>query len=189
MKCKICGAELKRDGDICNKCYEKYKKEEELEMDTRQLYQLKSTFVPGYEIWKWGEYILFGVILLLALLSTQKVAVFFGCLIVFIAVIVGCLKFKKKKIQNTTCTFYEKKIVYNSNGKEKILLYKDIKDMGYFEDFSQKLFKVGDIRIYPENAILITSAINIESVRNVKEEYEKVKKIVQEQIRINTEEN
>ena len=29
MKCKICGAELKRDGDICNKCYEKYKKEEE----------------------------------------------------------------------------------------------------------------------------------------------------------------
>ena len=46
MKCKICAAELKKEGDICNKCYEKLLKEEELETDTKVLYELKMRYVP-----------------------------------------------------------------------------------------------------------------------------------------------
>ena len=41
MKCKVCGAELKKDGDICNKCYEKLVKEEEMNMEQKQIVPLK----------------------------------------------------------------------------------------------------------------------------------------------------
>ena len=48
MKCKICGAELRKDGDICNKCYEKLVKEEEIENDKKALYELKMKYVPRF---------------------------------------------------------------------------------------------------------------------------------------------
>ena len=59
MKCKVCGAELKKDGDICNKCYEKLVKEEEMNMEQKVLYTLKMKYVPGYEIFKIGDYLIF----------------------------------------------------------------------------------------------------------------------------------
>lgn len=55
MKCKICGAELRKDGDICNKCYEKLVKEEELENDKKALYELKMKYVPRFWVYKNGR--------------------------------------------------------------------------------------------------------------------------------------
>jgi Ca2+/Na+ antiporter len=182
MKCKICGAELKKDGDICNKCYEKIKNQEELNGDTNVLYQLKRKYVPGYELIKMGDFLILALIVLLAVLAGKQFLAFFIILIVFIIITFLILKFKKDKAENTTCTFYEKKIVYNSKGREKIIEYKNIKDIGFYQTFSQKIFKIGDIRIYPEGGVLITSAINMENVKNVKEEYEKMSEVVKKQM-------
>lgn len=187
MKCKVCGAELKKDGDICNKCYDKLVKEEEMNIEQNQkaLYILKMKYIPGYEIFKIGDYLIFGIILLLALISTKQMQAFVLALVFILAFILIMLRLKKLKAQKTTCTFYETKIVYKSKNKEKTILYKDVKDVGYYETFSQKLFKIGDIRIYPENGIFITSGINMENVKNVKEEFEKIREIVKKQMQIN----
>lgn len=187
MKCKVCGAELKKDGDICNKCYEKLVKEEEMNVDQKVLYTLKMKYIPGYEIFKIGDYLIFGIILLLALISTKQMQAFIVALVFIVAFILIMLRMKKIKAQKTTCTFYETKIVYKSKNREKTILYKDVKDVGYYETFSQKLFKLGDIRIYPENGIFITSGINIENVKNVKEEFEKIREVVKNQIQANSE--
>lgn len=187
MKCKVCGAELKKDGDICNKCYEKLVKEEEINMDQKVLYTLKMKYIPWFEIFKIGDYLIFGIILLLALISTKQMQAFVVALVFIVAFILIMLRIKKLKAQKTTCTFYETKIVYKSNSREKTILYKDVKDVGYYETFSQKLFKLGDIRIYPENGIFITSGINMENVKNVKEEFEKIREVVKQQIQANSE--
>jgi hypothetical protein len=184
MKCKICGAELKKDGDICTKCYDKLKKEEELNTDKKELYKLKRSYVPGYEIVRLGDSIILAVIILLALLATKQYVVFGILLVIFLVIAYFTLKARKKKANNTECTFYEKKIVYSSNAKEKVIEYKNVKDIGFYQSFSQKLFNVGDIRIYPEGGVLITSAINMENVKNVKEEYENMSEIVKKQMGI-----
>jgi hypothetical protein len=125
-------------------------------------------------------------IILLAVLATKQYVVFFILLAIFLVITYLILKSRKKKAQNTTCTFYEKKILYKSNGKEKIIEYKNVKDIGFYQTFSQKLFNIGDIRVYPEGGVLITSAINMENVKNVKEEYAKMSEVVKKQMGIET---
>jgi positive regulator of sigma E activity len=184
MKCKICGAELKKDGDICTKCYNKIKKEEELKTDTNELYKLKRSYVPGFEIIRMGDFLILALIILLAVLASKQYLACIILLVIFIAIAYLVIKQQKKKAEKTTCTFYEKKIVYNSNSKEKVIEYKNVKDIGFYQTFSQKLFNIGDIRIYPEGGVLITSAINMENVKNVKEEYEKMSEVVKKQMKI-----
>ena len=36
MKCSICGARLKKEGDICKNCYKEFQEEEELKKDTNE---------------------------------------------------------------------------------------------------------------------------------------------------------
>ena len=52
MKCKVCGAELRNEGDICKNCYAEMLEYEELEKDTKVIYKLKPKFIPIYEILK-----------------------------------------------------------------------------------------------------------------------------------------
>ena len=43
MKCKICGAKLKKDGDICKNCYKAYLEEEELKKDINKQLRIKES--------------------------------------------------------------------------------------------------------------------------------------------------
>lgn len=129
-----------------------------------------------------GDYLIFAILIILLMLSTKQIMAALICTLVFVAIVMLVLKGRKAKVENTTCTLYEKKAVYKTKDKEKVIEYKDIKDIGYYQTFSQKIFNIGDIRIYPDSGILITAAINMTNVRNVKEEYEKVKEIIQKQI-------
>ena len=36
MRCRICGAKLKKEGDICTNCYKKYQEEEDLKKDVNE---------------------------------------------------------------------------------------------------------------------------------------------------------
>ena len=136
----------------------------------------------GFEFIRMGDYLIFGILIILIFLSTKQIMAALVCTLVFVAIVMLVLKRRKAKAENTICTLYEKKAVLKTKDKEKVIEYKDIKDLGYYQTFSQKIFNVGDIRIYPDTGILITSAINMTNVRNVKEEYEKVKEIIQKQI-------
>ena len=50
MNFKICGVELKKDGELCNNCMNKLLKEQELRNDKSAVYTFKRSFVLGYEI-------------------------------------------------------------------------------------------------------------------------------------------
>ncbi len=136
----------------------------------------------GYEFIKMGDYLILGILVVLSMLATKQILAFFICSVIFAAIVILVLRGKKNKAETTTCTFYEKKIVYKSKDKEKIIEYKNVKDIGYYQTFSQKIFKIGDLRIYPESGVLITSAINMNNIKNIKEEYEKIKEIIQKQM-------
>ena len=136
----------------------------------------------GYEFIKMGDYLILGILVVLSMLATKQILAFFICSVIIAAIIILVIKRKKNKVETTTCTFYEKKIVYKSKDKEKIIEYKNVKDIGYYQTFSQKIFKIGDLRIYPESGVLITSAINMNNIKNIKEEYEKIKEIIQKQM-------
>ena len=136
----------------------------------------------GYEFIKMGDYLILGILVVLSMLATKQILAFFICSVIFAAIVILVLRGKKNKVETTTCTFYEKKIVYKSKDKEKIIEYKNVKDIGYYQTFSQKIFKIGDLRIYPESGVLITSAIDMNNIKNIKEEYEKIKEIIQKQM-------
>ncbi len=44
MKCKICGVELKKDGELCKNCMNKLMKEQEIRNDKSPVYTFKSKF-------------------------------------------------------------------------------------------------------------------------------------------------
>ena len=50
MNCKICGAELKKPGEMCNNCMNKLLEEQERRNDKRPVYTFKRQFVWGYEL-------------------------------------------------------------------------------------------------------------------------------------------
>ena len=42
--CKICGAKLKKEGDICRNCYKMYKEDEEFKNDKEVQYVVKRSY-------------------------------------------------------------------------------------------------------------------------------------------------
>lgn len=182
MKCKICGAELRKEGDICTKCYEKLKKEEMLENDTNIIYELNSRFVPGYEIAKIFEYLLLGFIAIVAVIAAGEVISSIIAIVIYILAIVLYMRHRIKKCKNGKCTFYETKVVCKTDGKEKVLEYENLKDIGYYQSFGQKIFDLGDLRIFISNGKFLNSNITFENVKNIKEEYEKLAVAVKKQL-------
>ena len=54
MKCRICGAPLKKEGDICTNCYKKYQEEEELKKDTKEVLKFNGKYSIAYEFTKYA---------------------------------------------------------------------------------------------------------------------------------------
>ena len=184
MKCKVCGAELRNEGDICKNCYAEMLEYEELEKDTKVIYKLKPKFIPIYEIFNKGEFLLVGLILVLCLLATSKIIEGIACSIVFIILCVLIFRFIRVKYKRTSCTFYEKKAVYKLRDKVRIIKYSDIQDIKYFQTFMQKLFGIGDIRVFIKSNSLIAQSVDIPCVNSVKNEFENLAKVVQDKIKV-----
>ena len=83
MKCRVCGAELKKDGELCNNCLNRLQQEEAIRGDKTPVYGFKSTFILGYELLRHCEQIgivIFMIALILSVdLSYWKYAVIIGC--------------------------------------------------------------------------------------------------------------
>lgn len=71
MRCKMCGAKLKKDGDICRNCYKEYKDYKELsEIKEAELLRVNRKYSPKFNLLKNGEWIVLLLIISLAALSS-----------------------------------------------------------------------------------------------------------------------
>lgn len=185
MRCSICGAKLKKEGDICINCYKAYQEEEDLKKDVKVKLKLKRKYSIAYEFRKYTELIIIFILAILGCIAFENGwAAFFGVLLLIVTL--GLLLFLDKRIANsTTATFYEKKVEYTFKflffDTHKVVKYTDLKDVTYYQTFRQKKFGYGDLCVYAKGAIPGATLLNgfqIKNVENVKEVLEQIGEIV-----------
>lgn len=185
MKCKICGAKLKKEGDICTNCYKAYQEEEDLKKDVNEILKLKRKYSIAYEFAKYAWIIVIFILSSLICISTGGFLEELLLILIFVAII-GILLFIDKRIAvGTTATFYEKKVVYNFKflfiNTEKVVKYTDLKDVTYYQTFRQKKFGYGDLCVYARGTFPGATLLNgfqIKNVENVKEVLEAIAQIM-----------
>lgn len=173
MRCKICGAKLKKEGDICKKCYKEYKEKEALYADNEEIvFEIKRKYSPGYNLLRNYEIIL--ILLIVSLSAFSSFGNILGILItIFCIIVLGAwMFFNKKRSIGTKTTFYKTKFRFKAKyplvNREEVIPYSDIKDMAFFQTCLQKKFKVADIRFYTKGFL---SGITIKDIPNIKENF------------------
>ena len=153
MECRRCGAKLRREGDLCPKCYKKVLEEEELKNDVIPIMTVKRKYKPSFHIKQRWDIIVITILCVLSCFTSGHPFLGILCGIVGFAILLGYLAFKKMLAAKEKIVFYEKKAVkyskvpYFSSTKE--VAYKDIKDIVYHQQtLGQKRAKMGDIVIY-----------------------------------------
>ncbi len=186
MRCRICGAPLKKPGDICSNCYKEYQEDENLKKDVKEIYKLKRKYSIAYELLKYMGLILIFFICIIVFFFGK--AFLEGVLTILLFLItLGVLLFLDKRIAvGTQATFYEKKVVYRFHfwflKREKIVKYKDITDISYYQTFRQKRMGYGDLCIYARGNIPGATLLNgfqVKNVENVKEVLQTLKEMLQ----------
>jgi hypothetical protein len=180
MKCKVCGRELKGKGNICTYCYNEKQKQKKLDKDTNVVLEIKPKFKPIYELLKIIDFVVLGIILILALFVEGNALHIILTIVVLLALLIIWLVYRQKKLAATSMTFYDTKVVVKTKSKEKVMTYKDINDISYYQNFKQRICKMGDINLMPEHGIVIMQGLNISDVGNVVKEFEKVKEVMAE---------
>ena len=185
MKCSICGAKLKKAGDLCSNCYKEFQEEEELKKDVNEIFKMKRKYSIKYEMWKYVEIIALFAFCMIVLLITGQILAFFGALL-FLLVALGVLLFIDKRLaMGTSVTFYEKKIVYRFKfaifNKTKVVKYTDLKDVAYYQTFRQKKMGMGDFCFYAKGAIPGATLLNgfqIKDIEDAAGTIEKIREII-----------
>lgn len=185
MRCRICGAKLKKDGDICTNCYKAYQEEEDLKKDVNEILKLKRKYSIAYEFAKYAWIIIIFILSSIICISTGGFLEELLLILIFVAVI-GFLLFIDKRIAvGTTAIFYEKKVVYNFKflfiNTEKVVKYTDLKDVTYYQTFRQKKFGYGDLCVYARGTFPGATLLNgfqIKNVENVREVLEAIAQIM-----------
>ncbi len=175
MKCRICGAKLKKDGDICSNCYKAYLEEEDLKKDTNEIFRIKRKYSISYELVKYAWVTIIFILSFLMCLSNGVLTEIL--LILIFVVVMGLLLFIDKRIAlGTKVIFYEKKMVYTFKflfiNTEKVVKYTDFRDATYYQTYTQKRFGFGDLCIYAKGTFPGATLLNgfqIKNVENVKE--------------------
>lgn len=180
MNCKICGAELKREGEICNNCMNKLMEQQRLHNDVEKTYTFKQKFVFGYELARHMEQIgivIFMIILLLSVnISYWRYAVLLGCIFGIAGILY--LLYDEIIINSGTCTLYSYKLTYTKGvfrKKTKQISFSEIEDISYQQGSIQKPFNVGTIIIKKKTRNILDKFIMIESVKDVGKVFENIK--------------
>lgn len=171
MKCKICGAELKKEGDICTNCYKAYKEEEELKKDVKEVFKVKRKYSIAFEIaknaWIFVIFILSSLICLTAGGILEELL-----LILILGAVLGVILFIDKRLaMGTQAVFYEKKVVYTFKflfiNTTKTVKYSDLRDITPFQGFTQKRFGYADLCFYAKGTIPGVNLLNGFQIKNV----------------------
>lgn len=182
MKCKICGAELRKDGDICNKCYAEYAKEEEIKKDLMTdkniILKLHRKYIPLYQLTRYGDYYVLAIIVILAYLVQKQYLIAVLSIILMLIILCSILAYNKNKAIKTTCTFLDKRVVWKYKDRIKTMDYSNIEDVYFYQNFFQKRFNLADVRFRPIKGTYITNGFEIKNVPNFEETWKKICDIV-----------
>ena len=153
MKCRRCGATLKKQGDLCSKCYKAIKEEEELKNDVNPLVTVKRKYNPVYHLKQRWDVILIMLLAAISLFTNGVIWGGIGTLVLGIAIVLAYLAIQKLLVLKEKIVFYEKKVVKYSDmpiiGGTREIPYKNVKDITYYQQtYRQKRANLGDIVIY-----------------------------------------
>ena len=180
MRCRICGARLKKDGDICKNCYEEYKEQEKLKADNEpENFRIKRKYSPKFNLLKNGEIIVLLIIIILAAFSQYNFIISILITLLCLACFGAWMFYNKKRAMGTQTIFYETKMRYKAKyplvDRDEVIPYNDIKDMAYFQSRSQKICNIGDIRFYTKGFL---SGITISDIPDIKKNFEKIRDLI-----------
>lgn len=178
MRCKICGAKLRKEGDICKSCYEEYCKEEDLEKDTKEIFKLKRKYLPKYQLTRYGDWYVVFILVFIAFISQKQTFSAFATILVGIVALCVSMFIAKRVSLNTSCTFYEKKVVYKYKARKKTIAYSDLKNVTYYQNFFQKIFNLADIQFHPDTGSYILGGFEIKNVPDIENNLAKVQEIL-----------
>ncbi len=181
MKCKICGTELKRPGEICNNCMNKILLEQEAINDTGEIYTAKRKFAVGYEILSHLDSIGVAIFLIAILISLGKEYLKLGLIAIPFFLVWGILYllYKRYKIKFSEISFYKTKLVYTYRKirkKQLTISYRDIKEINYEIPRIAKAFNLGNLIIKNNSKNLLKRILIIENVENIEEVFEEIQK-------------
>ena len=180
MNCKICGAELKRPGDVCNNCMNKIKLENKVKADKKEVYSIKRKFSIGYEILMKIESIGVAVFVIAILISLGGEYARYGYISIPFFIIWGLIYilYRYFKFKTTSYVFYKTKLVYSYRKirkKKTIINYEDIKEISYQQPGVGRIFNVGNILITTNSMNLVKRTIFIDAVENVEKTFSDIK--------------
>lgn len=183
MNCKICGAELKKPGEMCNNCMNKLMREQERRNDKSPFYTFKREFALGYELLRHLEQIgivIFMIVLLLSVdLAYWKYALLIGGIFSLFGILY--LFYLKVKINSGVCTLYQTKLIFKYGvfkKKVKEISYDEIEEVYYRLSNSEQLFKLGTIVIRKKTRNLLDKNVYIESVKNIESVFGKFEEVL-----------
>ena len=204
MFCKNCGAEMADEAQFCPKCGaskegEVKKSNVDVKEDNTVQFQLKPKFNWGYKLLGTVGVALFWVIIIACYLieELEELLILFPSIpIIVLAIIViyiaGKLIFEKMQYDDLEYNFYKTKAEYKDgflNKEEKELKYKYIREVTMTQSIIERIFRIGTIRIFTNassggvynnkhNNMYGKNGLAIHCVENVKEQYKKVKEII-----------
>lgn len=205
MFCKNCGTEVSEEARFCPKCGteisgEKIQKNNEIKEDGTVKFQLKPKFNWGYKFITVGALTLLWVIIIAFWLSESLVEllILFPTLPQIVIAIVAIyivikLIFEKLQYDALEYNFYTTKVEYKDgflNKEEKELKYKYIREVPIL-NILERIFNIGTIRIFTNassgttynskhNNMYGKNGLGIHCIKNVKEQYQKVKELIDE---------
>ena len=176
MRCSICGAKLKKPGDICSNCYKLVQEEKELSNDTKIVFEINRKYGIAYELTKYTWFFVVFIVSSFGCIAVGNTFAGILCILV-LALVIGFLLFWDKQIAMATkAVFYETKVVYTFKflffDTEKVIKYSNIKDVKIYRTFTQRKYGYGDICIYASGAFpgaILLNGFEIKNVENVDE--------------------
>ena len=124
------------------------------------------------------------IILLVAVWKTSILPYYLIMLGIYLLFLIGSTIFNIFNYKSKEASFYQEKMIYTDNffkRNSKTIQYSDVKEIRYNQLFFQIPFGLGTIMISTNSGKFFDNGVRIYGVKNVKEEYEKVSKLVEEQ--------
>ena len=206
MFCKNCGAEINDDARFCPKCGNDKQGEKKVSKKVVEDNQIKKQIKPEFN-WPYKIITTFGTALVYLFIvffyffaEIEEDLLFISPIISFImigvAVLYVLIKLLLGKLQydDLEYNFYATKVEYKDgflNKEEKELKYKYIREVTMTQNILERIFNIGTIRIFTNASsgnygygrnhnMRGKNGIFIHCVKNVKDEYNKVKEIIDE---------
>lgn len=173
---------------------EESKNEQENIKNDKELLRIKKKYSIKYVlIVKLIEiYIIFFLVIFASFYSGLIAAGILSIFTLLVITVITLILSKKSALQ-TYLLFYEDRVVYKRKflflNEEKVIKYSDIKDIvfthgtNWYTRMWQKIFKYGDIYIYPKKGNILTHGIILEVVENINKVIEDIKMIVGDKIK------